>query len=67
MSEETRRIPKRRIALVISVVIAVLGGAGLAGWYFADGQPFWGAFWAVFSASYVFMALRNPALMRREG
>ena len=49
---------------ILAAVIA-LGGAVLAGWYLGDGQPFFGALWAVFSAWFVFMFAVHADIMRR--
>lgn len=57
----------RLLWVAILAAVTALGGAVLAGWHIGDGQPFFGALWAVFSACFVFMFAVNAHVIRRTG
>ena len=57
----------RLLWVAILAAVTALGGAVLAGWHLGDGQPFFGALWAVFSAWFVFMFAVNVHVLRRAG
>jgi hypothetical protein len=54
----------RRLA-AMSATVTAFAGAVLAVWFFADGQPLFGAFWVAFAVWFGVVAVVNVRQLRR--